>query len=51
MLLVFHRLSGRGLAETLLIRPSDIRLALRSMRRRIPTGGSDAGGHAPGSEP
>jgi O-antigen/teichoic acid export membrane protein len=51
MLLVFHRLSGRGFAETLLIRPSDIRLALRSMRRRVPTDGSDAGGHAPGSEP
>lgn len=51
MLLVFRRLSGRGLAETLLIRPSDIRLALRSMRRRVPTDGSDAGGHAPGSEP
>ncbi len=51
MLLVFRHLSGRGLAETLLIRPSDIRLALRSMRRRVPTDGSDAGGHAPGSEP
>ena len=52
MLIVFRRLSGRGMAETLLIRPSDIRLALRSIRRKA-TGVDDAeaGGHAPGSEP
>jgi hypothetical protein len=36
---VFLRLSGRGLAETLVLRPRDIARARQALRRRRPDGG------------
>jgi O-antigen/teichoic acid export membrane protein len=52
MVLVFRRLSGRGIAETLVLRPSDVRAVVRSLRRRtrgVPAAGApEVGAGAPG---
>lgn len=49
MLAAFLRLSGRGLAETLVLRPRDLRAGLRSLRGR--QGIEDAAEPGPGEEP
>jgi len=49
MVALFLRLSGRGLAETLVLRPSDLRAGLRSLRGR--KGGDGAAEPGPGEEP
>jgi Na+-driven multidrug efflux pump len=49
MVALFLRLSGRGLAETLVLRPSDLHAGLRSLRGR--KDGDGAAEPGPGEEP
>ena len=51
ILAAFRRLSGRGLVETLVLRPGDVTAGLRSLRRGREATADEGAEPGPGEEP